>query len=142
VSDDEIRADVRGLRRSRRLGVEPACVLCGRTNAHELHKVRRSLLERHHLAGRVNDERLTVCVCWFCHARLSERQLDSGVDRNARPARSTLDQLVGVLLGLADFFAELAEALGRWADELTWIVHRLDETMPGWRDQTNEHSPR
>jgi hypothetical protein len=53
-----------------------------------------------------------------------------------------LDQLVGVLLGLADFFAELAEALGRWADELTWIVHRLDETMPGWRDQTNEHSPR
>ena len=83
-----------------------------------------------------------MCVCWFCHARLSERQLDSGVDRNARPARSTLDQLVGVLLGLADFFAELAEALGRWADELTWIVHRLDETMPGWRDQTNEHSPR
>lgn len=63
---------------------------------------------------------------------------DSGVDLRAQPGRSTLEQLAAVLLGLADFLVELANALRRWAEELTRTVDRLDELAPGWRDDPRD----
>src|SRR4051812_21663153 len=115
---DPIGADVRKLRRARRLGPNAACVVCGETNPEQLQRVARSLLERHHLAGRANDSELTVVVCRNHHAQLSEAQRDSGTqlqqDRSRRPARRT----AALLRGLADFAELSAPSWRRHADEL------------------------
>ena len=84
---DPIGNDVRKLRRARRLGPGAACVICGEANRDQLKRMSRSLLERHHLAGRANDPELTVVVCLNHHARLSEAQRDSGVDLHEDPSR-------------------------------------------------------
>jgi hypothetical protein len=132
MSGDPIRDDARRARRQRRLGTDAVCVLCGECNPEALTKVRRSLLEQHHLAGEANDPNLRVVVCRNDHARLTEAQQVSGVDLRRASERSSLARLEAVLRGLADFFVLLAQALRGWADEIRETIRLLDEGWPGW----------
>jgi hypothetical protein len=97
-------------------------------------RVGRSLLERHHLAGAANDPLLIVTVCRNCHARLSEANRNSGIELRRDPERVSLERLVAVLLGLADFFELLMVSLRWWAEELGEAIARLDRDHPSWRD--------
>lgn len=136
MTTDPIGDDLRKLRRARRLGTTRICVLCGEADTASLTKTSRSLLERHHLAGRVNDRDLVVVVCLNCHARLSEAQRDDSIDLRASESRTSLERLQALLGGLADFSFELGRALRGWSDELARLIRRLDESSPGWRRDT------
>jgi hypothetical protein len=127
VPSDPIRNDVRKARHERRIGADGACVVCGESDRRRLITSHRSLLERHHLGGASNDPCLVVVVCRNCHAVLSEAQLDSGVDLGRAREHDPLEQLEGVLRGLADFFVLLAESLRRWADLVAASVQGHDD---------------
>jgi len=118
MASDPIGDDLRKQRRRRRLGRDAACVVCGETNPEVLRRLPRSLLERHHLAGRANDAELTAVVCLNHHAILSEAQRDSGVDLASDPDRRPAELTVGLLRGLADLTELLTPSLRRHADEL------------------------
>jgi hypothetical protein len=133
MSGDPIGEDARRARRERRLGPEAACVICGETDPAVLLRVGRSLLDQHHLGGKVNDPELTVVVCRNHHAVLTEAGRVSGIELDRRAERSSLERLEAVLRGLADLFALLVQALRGWADELRDTICRLDEGWPGWR---------
>jgi hypothetical protein len=133
MSGDPIGDDVRGLRRQRQLGPDAVCVICGETNPAVLLRVRRSLLEQHHLGGEANDPELTVIVCRNHHAVVTEAGRVSGIELGRGAERSSLERLEAVLRGLADFFEMLGRALRHWAEELATTVRRLDARWPGWR---------
>jgi hypothetical protein len=118
MSGDPIGDDVRKQRRRRRLGDNAACAICGETDRDLLTRVSRSLLERHHVAGRANDAELNVVVCLNHHAKLSEAQRDSSVDLSADPGQPPVRRTAGLLHGLADFAELLAPSLRRHADVL------------------------
>jgi hypothetical protein len=128
MSGDSIGNDVRKLRRGRRLGPGAACVVCGETDPVQLQRVKRSLLERHHLAGRANDPDLTVVVCRNHHARLSEAQRDSGVDLLEDPSRPQAQRTAALLRGLADLAELSAPHLRRHADALETDHIDIDTT--------------
>jgi hypothetical protein len=134
MSVDPVGDDARRARRERRLGPEAVCVVCGEESPELLTRVRRSVLERHHVAGEANDPDLTVVVCRNHHALLTEAQRVSGIKLCRAADRVSLERLEAVLRGLADFFVMLAYALREWADELGRTIRRLDEGWPGWRE--------
>jgi hypothetical protein len=107
--------------------------LCGEQNPTALMRVNRSLLEGHHVAGRVNDDALVAIVCHNCHAVLSEAQRDSGVELHDDTGRVSLERLEAVLRGLADFFEQLVRNMRGWADEIARTVSFLDDNHPDWR---------
>lgn len=115
---DPLGKALRKGRRQRRLGENPACVFCGETSPEALRRVKRKILERHHVAGIANDPQLTVVLCRNCHAKLTEGQLDHGLALDHDQDRGTLERLEQVLRGLALFFSELSIRLVGWADEL------------------------
>lgn len=134
MEKDPIRNDARASRRARRLGKDAACVLCGERDRTALLKVDRSLLDEHHLAGRVNDERLTANVCRNCHSVLTEGQLRHGVDLADDAAKTMPESLVSALLGLGAFRSEEGRRLLAWAHCLEALIRALDEQYPGWRE--------
>jgi hypothetical protein len=101
-----------------------------------LKRAARSLLEEHHLAGRVNDADMTVILCLNCHRRLTSQQRSLGVELDRGRQRVDIEKAISVLCGLAQFFDMLARWLMMWAERLTAHVERLDADFPGWR--TNE----
>ncbi len=128
-----LEQDVRKALRARRLGADDCCVLCGEQSPDCLLRVRRSLLEGHHLAGVASDPTLLVTLCRNCHAIVTEAQRDAGVDLTHEQARSLLDRLEGVLRGAALFFALLAARLEQWAEKLSCLIGALDARYPAWR---------
>jgi hypothetical protein len=112
-------------------------VICGETNPPALLRVRRSLLDPHHLGGQVNDPELTVVVCRNHHALLTEAARVSGIELDHRAERGSLERLQAVLRGLADFFELLAQALRRWASELCTAIRSLE---PPWGHGGGEES--
>jgi hypothetical protein len=126
VSGDPIGDDLRKLHRSRRLGAHAACVICGEQNPPALRRVPRSLLERHHLAGRANDPGLTVVLCLNHHALLSEAQRDSGVDLRRRTPSNPMLRAAAQLNGFADLFEQAAPSCRQLAHELA--TKHSDET--------------
>lgn len=87
-----------------RLGPERRCVLCGESDTR--------CLERHHLAGQRFGNTLVV-VCRNCHRKLSDDQEDHPPPSAADPP--LLERLAQWLLGLADFFHDLADQMAYWA---------------------------
>jgi hypothetical protein len=130
---DPIGRDVRRERARRRLPPDAACLMCGQTDPEVLRRARRSLLERHHIAGAVNDPDLTATLCLNCHRRMSARLPSAGVtlDRSARLTR--IERAVGRVHGLAVFLEQLARSLRAWALDLEETVVDLDREHPGWR---------
>lgn len=91
-----------------RLGVDfPRCLLCGEDDPR--------VLERHHLAGRTYGME-TVIMCANDHRKLSDDQKDHP---DALAAElSPIEKAARFLLGLADFFCDLAETLREYANGL------------------------
>jgi hypothetical protein len=75
---------VRSGRRISKLGIGAACSVCGEND--------RWVLERHHVANRVNDPDTTVAVCRNRHASLTEELRDLGVPTRATET-TPLDRL-------------------------------------------------
>lgn len=90
----------------RRLGSDdPRCVLCGEAEAR--------CLELHHLAGQAYDD-LTVILCRNCHRKQSEPWANV-----PNPTEPPLMERIGhLLLGLANFLAELLERLRQYGTQL------------------------
>jgi len=105
------------MRRLKRLGPDPVCILCGHANPFALIPVRRSWLEQHHVVCRQHDRDLTVPLCRNCHAEITELLLREGADTRFEPNRVVRVALM--LRALAVFFEMLAPKLRRWAD-LLW----------------------
>ena len=113
---DPIASAVRQAKRARRIGTDAACVLCGYCTPESLLRVDRTLLERHHVAGRANDADLTVVVCRNCHGELTEQCRDAGVSMEVPP--NARIAVVRMLRGLVVFVEALIPSLHRHADEL------------------------
>jgi hypothetical protein len=130
---DSVGSEVRKARRERRLGARAACVLCRFSDPAALHRVDRSLLERHHVLGRVHAEEVTLPLCRNCHALETERMRDAGIPLD-HERRHLLETLEAVLLGLATFLRSLAAALERYGSDLAALIAQLDQGIPSWRD--------
>ena len=130
---DPIGSAMRAARRHRRWREDAACALCGETNPVILtSKPNKHLLEKHHVAGRDNDEELVVVLCLNCHTKLSAGQHDVGVF-TATPAPTALERLILAMKSLGLFCEALAEACYRWAEQLAQTVSTLDQYIPQWR---------
>jgi hypothetical protein len=74
-----------------------------------------TVLEAHHVAGRVNSE-LTTWMCRNCHARASDRQEDAVPDlRVVDPDRGPLERQAAMLIGVVILLLLLAVSLSGWA---------------------------
>lgn len=133
MTSDLIQNIVREKRRERRFGPNPCCVLCGCTDPEALTRVRRTLLEDHHLSGWQNDGALTVVVCLNCHRVLTEGQRLEGLEFRG-DTRTVLEKVTAVLQGLAVFFSALGERLRYWAETLEALVPALDTHCASWRE--------
>lgn len=101
-----------------RLGPEDRCVLCGESDTR--------CLERHHIAGQQFGNDLIV-LCRNCHRKLSDDQEDHPGPSSADPP--LLERLGQWLLGLADFFHDLADQMTYWAQLLLGVsTDPQDET--------------
>lgn len=132
---DPVKTDTRRARRRQQLGDNPQCILCGFTEPVVLKKRkvrRRHLHEEHHVAGRANDEFLTVVLCLNCHALMHERYRTAGVPLDA--ARTLLKRVVGMLWGVGVFLPELGERSFKLGLELNEFIELLDEHFPGWQN--------
>jgi hypothetical protein len=104
----DIRTDVE-LQKQRSIhrlgGGHPVCCICGEDDPRTL--------ERHHVAGRVNDD-LTVIICGNCHEKQPSSQSNA-----KNPVDPPIMERVGhLLIGLADFLVGLIEALRRFGESL------------------------
>lgn len=129
MKNDARRGEVR-----RRLGEDPACLLCQCQTPVCLTKVNATLLERHHVVGRKVDDDLTATVCLNCHRPLQAGLKDLGLE-DRRPG-SALEAAALSHLGLEDFLENLADSVGRRGRELLELMDRLDQEMPEWRQMT------
>lgn len=128
---DPIQTDARRTARREKLGSDACCVLCGESQWESLTKVKRSLLEAHHVVARANDEKLTAVLCRNCHGKLHEsmRQVGASTDQ----PQTLLDRLIAILRGLATFFQHLGELLLDLALRLPRFIAALDREFPTWR---------
>jgi hypothetical protein len=135
---DPIRTAARRAKRERAIGPDAACCICGQAQPEALKHIRRSLLERHHVVGNANDNSLTAVVCLTHHAILTERLERRGVSMGE--PRDLLQMLVMIFRALADFFHLLADALLRWADDVTRLIEAQDAAFPTWRELPEAHA--
>jgi len=91
-------AEIRQAKAGRRLGSHDRCHACPESNP--------TCLELHHIAGQANHED-RVPVCRNCHRKLSDAQRDHPDE----PTQTMFGIIGHYLLGLADFFVELAKQL-------------------------------
>lgn len=131
MDPNPIRNDARKAQRGRSLGAHAACALCGYANPEALIRVRRSLLEHHHVCAKANDPELTVVLCRNCHAEVTEGQRVAGV-RFGAPA-TVLHQFTAALASLAVFVWALGGRFADWATAFTAFIARLDQELPSWR---------
>ena len=107
------RASRRERKRQRLGSAHPACAACGYDRV-------PSLVEAHHVAAAANDAQLVVALCRNHHGELSDAAEDSlGALRRGDAQRDPLTRLAAMMLGLADFFALLAERLEDWSQ---WLL--------------------
>ena len=130
---DPIQNDARTSRRQRRLGPDAACIICGITTPAVLLRVRRSLLQRHHVLGAAIDSDLTVLLCLNCHAIETAGQVARGADLDHQRERTLPEVLVAVLAELGAFLCAVGSSLLEWAERLGAFNDALDTAMPQWR---------
>jgi hypothetical protein len=111
---NKIDREVRRARRDRELGENPTCILCGYSNRYGLRKIYKH--EKHHIVLWRNDWGLTVILCRNCHAEQTETARDEGL--LMQKPKTCQDKIVTMLRLLKVFLLSLADAVGRWADEL------------------------
>ena len=137
---DPLRNEVRKARRSRRVGIDAACVLCGESNPDVLIRVGRSVLEQHHVLGAAHAPSVTVPLCRNCHAIETERMRDAGISLERDHGRAVVEVIEIVLRAQALYLRSHAEASERFAAHLREHVEMLDRGYPGWRDAAETRS--
>lgn len=76
-------------------------------------RVPRRLLEEHHVVGENHDPNLVVLLCRNCHWKITEGNLQAGIDMQYEP---DLQKRVATMLKAeAVFFEMFAESLWQWA---------------------------
>jgi hypothetical protein len=80
--------------------------------------VRRSLLQRHHVAGAAIDSDLTVLLCLNCHAIETAGQLSRGADLDHQRERTLLAVHIARLAELGPFLCDAGSSLSEWAERL------------------------
>ena len=128
--DNELRLH----RRRARLDPGAVCVLCLETDLQVLapRRIRRHLLEGHHVVLVRNDEELEVVLCLNCHAKIHSGLLLADVD--PKETRSGfLERLATVLRAVGVFFSHLGRSVTSWANHLDTLIHALDARFPAWR---------
>jgi hypothetical protein len=123
--------------RRRRLGDNPACVICGETDRVALRRAARKLVEFHHLAGRANDPELGIDLCLNHHAILTEQLRDHGAMLAPDGERSDLQRLGVVLTGMGLALEQQGSGLLLWATKLEHELALL-ERQSGARDKTEQ----
>jgi len=130
--NNTVGAAARRASRDRRLGPNPVCTLCTVSDPDALTRVKRSLLQAHHLAGRANDRSATVLLCMNCHAAQSAGQRDAGVF-DKEQCGPILTRVINALRSLAVFAEKLPGLISRLADLLEQLMFMLDAHCPQWR---------
>ena len=123
-------------RQERHGGGSSVCMLCGYPDLVALirvspewltvHGCQRSLLEKHHLAGRNHDSELTVPLCRNCHAEATEGFLKAGV--SMRPEPNPIARVALQLDAQAIFHEDLAASNRRSAELLRKCIHEKIKT--------------
>src|SRR5471030_3389080 len=86
-------------------GGHPVCCVCGEDDSRAL--------ELHHVAGQAYED-LTAILCRNCH-----RKQPSSLNNSKHPTDPPIMERVGhLLIGLADFFVALLEALRHFGESL------------------------
>lgn len=133
---DSIRKAVRGEKRTRTLGKDPRCLICGETTqaalvttadgirCYECHCQERgkATVEAHHHLGRAIDPS-TVTIPGNIHRALSDSQCDWPSDARQNPERDPLRWIAAGLYGLHDHLAWWLDWLQRLA---TWSLELAD----------------
>jgi hypothetical protein len=130
VANNPIGNDARGARR-KRLILNRACIICGLSDPASLVITKRSLIEEHHLVGRVNESDLTVPLCRNHHAQLTAKYANDGISMN--PPETMLHRLETVARTIGVVFEYLGHHFKDWADALARLIRGLDEKHPTWR---------
>src|SRR4051794_35311089 len=107
---DPIGRDLSRVRAARRVPGGTGCVLCGQGDPELLTQQPAGILERHHLAGHVNDPELTVTLCLNCHRLMSARMPSHGIELDRGAQLTRLERSIGLVRGLAVFCEQLAVA--------------------------------
>ncbi len=108
MNDDDLKREKRKQSTLEKLDTnEPRCSICGETDWR--------CFERHHVAGRARDP-ITALVCFNCHRKLSDEQLDHPASEEADDP--TLDRIGHFLLGLADMLRLIVEKLREFGHAL------------------------
>ena len=129
---DPIRAD---LRRGKRRPLTPdtaACALCLTVPEDGL------ALEDDHVLGWRADDAARLWLCGPCHRTQTAARLDQQAGSPAgryQPTLSLLERLARALRSLGVFADALAQALCRFADQLSDVTGGLDIFAPGWRTE-------
>jgi hypothetical protein len=133
IEHDPIGNDSRRRKQVARLGRDPACLFCLERDPDRLRRVKKTLLEEHHVAGKSNDRETTVILCRNCHWKLTAQMFRGGIQLVRDDERSIPEKAEQFLLGLALFFEMLAAACEDWAMQLGGHVRALDANLPQWR---------
>ena len=136
TSPDIVRAVVRRTRRRANIPPDARCLWCGIANPDVLAGERRSLFERHHVAGRANDPGWTVVLCLNCHRLATIAQVDAGAPLCA-PANEQ-ERAIAALVDLASFLRESAERLLEIAHVLAGPTTEPPATAPHAPDASSK----
>ena len=127
----DINTERRRARRSARIGPDARCVLCHAANPELLIRVKRTILEAHHIVGLANDVTATVILCRNCHAKVTEKQREFGASFEV--PESLLDKAISVLRHLAALFYVVADMMRVLADQLVALLSGLSKRYPDWQ---------
>lgn len=137
MSDPRGEARRRQRRRERLEGAD-ACACCGFSDLKALVPTERSLVEDHHVVGRLRDDQEIVALCRNCHAVVTEENRDAGVPMKPRP--NGLEEQAMKLRARGLFNIRQGKAQLRDAERLLDRVEELDKEVDGWREAIREPS--
>jgi hypothetical protein len=126
----DINTERRRARRNARIGPDARCALCGEANPEVLIRVKRTILEAHHIVGLANDVTATVILCRNCHAKVTEKQREFA---SFEAPESLLDKAIAVLRHLAALFYVVADMMRVLADQLVALLSGLSARYPDWQ---------
>ena len=144
---DPVPTAIRDFKREQRLGPNAACAWCGIDDLVVLRAVpkgseldqwiRVRLHEMHHPCGRAHDPKLTICLCFNCHAIATESQLREVVP--LAPQKNPLDRVIARGRVLATFHRGSGDAEDRVAEGMESFRTFLDRTYDEWREQWEKY---
>jgi hypothetical protein len=134
----EIDSAAREAGRLREFGQTPRCAICEYSGRTAFIRVRRVLLQEHHINGRANDPTTTVLLCLRCHAELHENARDAGA--SLAPPTNVLDRAISVVRLHIALTQLMLDTQADLATDLALVCASLDEHFPGWR-QLPEAAP-